>query len=126
MRFVAVTFGILGIYVGIESLKKLILIEVPEPSVPGLVIAVLSLITMPILAVRKRAIGREIKSRALIADSNETIACAFLSLALLAGLGGRYFFGFWQADPIAALIIVVFLFHEGYRGWREACNEKSD
>ena len=57
---------------------------------------------------------------ALIADSKETMACAFLSMALLLGLGANYLFGFWQADPIVGLIIVAFLFREGWEGWREA------
>ena len=63
--------------------------------------------------------GTAIGSRALIADSKETVACAFLSVALLFGLGANYLFGFWQADPIAGIIIVIFLFREGYEGWNE-------
>ena len=52
-------------------------------------------------------------------DSKETITCAFLSVALLIGLGANYLFGFWQADPLAGIVIVlfVFLFREGYKGW---------
>jgi len=56
----------------------------------------------------------------LVADSKETLACAFLSVALLLGLGTNYIFGFWQADPIVGLIIVIFLFREAWKGWREA------
>lgn len=62
----------------------------------------------------------QIKSKALIADSKETLACAFLSLALLLGLGLNYLFGFWQADPAVGLIIVIFLFREGIEVWKEA------
>jgi divalent metal cation (Fe/Co/Zn/Cd) transporter len=82
-----------------------------------MVIASLSLIVMPLLAWQKIIIARQIGSRALLADAEETLACAFLSIALLAGLADNYFFGFWQADPIAALVIAVFLFHEGNEGW---------
>lgn len=118
LKFVAVTFFILGIYIFYESVQKLWLKEIPEPSLPGIIIAMLSLFVMPIIAWQKRSTGVQIKSKALIADSKETLACAFLSVALLLGLGLNYLFGWWQADPIAGLIIVIFLFREGYEGWK--------
>ena len=78
------------------------------------------MIIMPILTWQKYRTGKQIQSRALIADSKETLACAFLSVALLLGLGMNYLFGFWQADPIVGLIIVIFLFREGLEGWKES------
>jgi len=69
--------------------------------------------------------GKQINSRALVADSKETLACAFLSVALLLGLGTNYLFGFWQADPIVGLIIVAFLFREGLESWKESQEEDS-
>jgi len=125
-RFVALTFLILGIYVLYESLDKLVNGEAPLPSPAGIVIALLSIIIMPILAWRKQKLGMAIGSRALVADSRETLACAFLSVALLAGLGANYLYGFWQADPLAGLLIVLFLFREGYEGWRESGEETYD
>ena len=124
VRFVAVTFFVLGIYILFESIKKLVLAEAPDSSVPGMLIAVASLIVMPLLTWQKYRTGREIDSRALVADSKETLACAFLSMALLVGLGANYLFGFWQADPIVGLIIVIFLFREGLEGWKESGEEE--
>jgi len=118
-RFVAITFFILGAYVLFESGKKLLLREIPETSLPGIIIAFASIIVMPLLTWQKYKTGKQINSRALIADSKETLACAFLSVALLIGLGTNYLSGFWQADPIVGLIIAVFLFREGWEGWRE-------
>jgi len=125
IRFVAITFFLLGAYVLFESAKKLFLKEIPEPSLPGILIAIVSLTVMPVLSLKKREIGKEIGSKALVADSKETLACSFLSLALLVGLGLNYCFGFWQADPLAGIIIVVFLFKEGFEGWEES-NENDD
>ncbi len=122
-KFVALTFFILGFYVLFQSAKKLILKEIPDPSLPGIIIAIVSLIVMPALSFQKLKTGRQIESEALIADSKETLACAFLSLALLLGLGSNYLFGFWQADAIAGLIIVFFLMREGYEIWRESSEE---
>ncbi len=120
MRFVALTFFVLGLYVLFQSLKKLIVREIPEPSLPGMIIAAVSIIVMPVLTWQKYKTGKQIGSRALIADSKETLACAFLSVALLLGLGGNYVFGFWQADPIVGLIIFAFLFREGLESWKES------
>jgi len=81
---------------------------------------------MPILTVQKCKTGKQIKSKALIADSKEILACAFLSVALLLGLGLNYLFGFWQADPIVGIIIMIFLFREGLKGWKESKEERGD
>jgi divalent metal cation (Fe/Co/Zn/Cd) transporter len=119
-KFVTITFLLLGIYVLFESINKLVSQEVSQPSLIGMVIAVFSIIIMPILAWWKYVVGNQIGSKALIADSKETITCAFLSVALLIGLGANYFFGFWQADPIVGFIIAIFLFWEGYECWEES------
>ena len=118
--FVALTFFILAAYVLYESVDKLLNHEISEPTVAGILIATVSLIVMPVLMVQKFRTGKEINSKALIADSKETLACAFLSGALLVGLGSNLLFGFWQADPIVGLVIVVFLVREGLENWHEA------
>ena len=122
-RFVAVTFFILGAYVLYQSIEKLVSGEVSEPSLPGIVIACVSIVVMPLLMWQKYKTGKRIESRALVADSKETLACGFLSAALLLGLGANYLFGYWQADPIVGLIVVVFLLREGWEGWKESGQE---
>ena len=124
LKYVALTFIILGSYVFIESARKLIFVEIPEPSLPGIVIATLSIIIMPALSLMKRDVGKKLSSKALMADSEETLVCAFLSVSLLIGLIANYFLGFWQADPIVGLIIAIFLFREGLEWWKEAKEEK--
>ena len=113
-RLIAYTFFILAAYVLYESVKKLVLQEIPDPSLFGIIIAIVSIITMPALFYMKYRTGKAIKSKSLIADSKETLACVFLSLALLIGLGLNYIFGFWQADPVVGIIIVIYLSREGY------------
>lgn len=126
MKFVAITFFVLGAYVIFESTRKLVFSEIPEPSLPGIIIAIVSLIVMPLLALAKYKIGKQINSKALIADSKETFVCAILSVALLIGLGLNYLFDFWQADPIVGIIVVIFLFKEGYECWEESNEEEDD
>ncbi|MGA9099586.1 MAG: cation transporter [Methanotrichaceae archaeon] len=120
MRFVAATFLLLGAYVLYESSRKLIFVEVAKPTLPGIAIALLSVIVMPVLSLKKRDLGTKINSRALVADSKETLTCAFLSVPLLIGLAANYLFGFWQADPLVGLIVVIFLIREGLEWWIEA------
>jgi len=124
-RLVAVTFFILGVYVLFQSVKNLALADIPDPSIPGIIIAIASIVVMPLLAWQKSKTGKQISSRALVADSKETLACAFLSVALLIGLGANQLAGFWQADPIVGLIIAIFLFREGWEGWHESGEEAS-
>jgi cation diffusion facilitator family transporter len=118
-RYVAYTLFALGAYVGFESARSLLSGDMPEKSLPGIVIALVSLVTMPLLFIAKHRTGRKLSSRSLLADSKQTLACIFLSIALLAGLGLNYSFGLWWADPAAGLLIAVFIFREGYRTLRE-------
>ncbi len=119
-KLVGYTFFLLSAYILFESTEKLLLQEIPNPSLFGIIIAILSLITMPILFTVKYNTGKKLKSKSLMADSKQTLACMFLSLALLVGLGTNYLWGFWQADPIVGLIIVVFLVREGYQTIKES------
>ena len=120
-KFVAVTFFVLGSYVLVESVLTLWEGNPPETSLGGIILAILSLIIMPLLGKAKMKIGRQLNSRALMADAKETFACAFLSAALLLGLAANYFWGFWQADPLAGFVIVYYLIKEGKENWEGEC-----
>ena len=119
-QFVAITFFLMAGYIGFESLRKLITQDIPDPSFLGILLAILSLIIMPLLAWQKSKIGKQLNSKALIADAKETLVCSFLSVALFLGLAGNYWFGFWQADPFAGFIIVFYLIKEGWEIWEES------
>lgn len=123
LRFVGLTFLALGAYILYESLGKLWRQEAPAESWVGIGLAVCSLIVMPLLAVRKRAVARVLGSRALAADAVETFVCAWLSLTLLLGLGLNALAGWWWADPLAALAMLPLIFKEGVEALRgEACD----
>lgn len=119
---VGVTFIALALYVTYESVTKLIFHEQSMESLVGILLAIVSLIVMPLLAWQKRKVATQIQSRALAADAVETLACSYLSLALLVGLGLNAWLGWWWADPLAGLAMVVFLLREGWEaieeGWR--------
>lgn len=118
--FVGVTFFLLAIYVGWESISKLMSREAPHESVAGIIIAILSIIIMPSLGLAKRKIARQINSKALEADAMETMICAYLSVILLAGLALNYFFDWWWADPVAGLLMVILILKEGWEAIEES------
>ena len=124
--FVGITFILLALYVIYESVKKLYFHEHPAESLIGIVLAIVSLIVMPFLAIYKKKIAAEINSRALRADALETLACSYLSLTLLFGLGANALFGWWWADPVAALAMVYFLVREGLEAIQEGREESGE
>jgi len=113
-RLVGISLVILAAYVAYEAARALIGNRAPDRSLAALVIALLSLAVMPTLFLLKQRIGRNLGSRSLIADSKQTLACMLLSVALLVGTGLNYRWGLWQADPVAALLIALYLVREGY------------
>jgi len=114
VKIVGITFFLLSVYAGVEAVRDLYLRHAPETSVPGMILAVVSLIIMPVLAIAKRRLARSLDSRALSADSTETLFCSYFSATLLVGLVLNAWLGWWWADPLSALIMVVLMIREGF------------
>lgn len=122
LRLVGLTFLALSAYVAFDAAKTLWQREAPEKSLAGIIIAVASLIAMPLLARAKRRVARELGSGALHADSRQADFCTYLSAILLIGLVLNAWRGWWWADPAAALLMVPLIAKEGIKGLRgESC-----
>jgi divalent metal cation (Fe/Co/Zn/Cd) transporter len=122
LRLIGVCFLALAIYVAAESIRDLLSRNAPEHSAFGIVIACVSLIVMPILSRAKKHVGTELNSVAMHADAKQTDFCVYLSAILLVGLALNALLGWWWADPVAGLVMVPIIAHEGYRGLRaETC-----
>jgi divalent metal cation (Fe/Co/Zn/Cd) transporter len=122
LRLVGISFFLLAVYIGVDALHTLLTREPPKTSLPGLVLAVLSLIVMPLLARAKRHTAAHLNSAALHADSRQTSLCAYLSAILLGGLLLNATLGWWWADPVAALAMAPIIVGEGRQAYRsEAC-----
>jgi divalent metal cation (Fe/Co/Zn/Cd) transporter len=117
-RAIAVSFFALAAYVGVESVRDLLGRAEPEASVPGIVLAGLSLVVMPLLARAKRKVAPVLGSRAAVSEANQTSLCVLLSAVLLVGLATNAALGWWWADPAAGLGIAVLAAVEGVRSWR--------
>jgi divalent metal cation (Fe/Co/Zn/Cd) transporter len=123
LRLVGTCFLALAVYVAIESTRDLLSRDGPKHSVLGIAIACVSLIVMPILSRAKKRVGGELNSAAMHADAKQTDFCVYLSAILLVGLILNLLLGWWWADPIAGLVMVPIIAHEGYRGLRaETCD----
>jgi len=118
IRIVGVCFVVLAAYVTCEAISDLFDRKPPEHSVPGIVLACVSLIVMPILSRAKKRVGNELGSAAMKADAKQTDFCVYLSAILLGGLLLNAVFGLWWADPVAALIMVPIIAKEGFEGIR--------
>jgi len=124
LRLVGVCFLILAAYVALDAALSLIRRELPEASLVGIGLSVASLIVMPLLARAKRRVASRLNSASLAADSRQTDLCAWLSAILLCGLALNAAFGWWWADPVAALIMVPIIAREGVEALRgEVCDD---
>lgn len=118
LRIIAFSFFALGAYVTLDALRSLLGSGEAESSVPGLVIAALSLAVMPFLSYAQRRAGRELGSASAVADSKQTLLCTYLSAVLLVGLLANAALGWSWADPAAALLIAAIAVKEGREAWR--------
>lgn len=115
LRIVGLCFLVLAAYIAFESLSDLAQKHAPERSIPGVALACAALVVMPLLSRAKKRIGAALASSAMDADAKQTEFCAYLSAILLIGLLLNALFGFWWADPVAALIMVPIVANEGIR-----------
>ncbi len=125
LRVVGACFVALSLYILYESASALIGRHAPERSLPGILIAALSVVVMPLLARAKRRVASGIGSGAMRADSRQTDFCTYLSAILLGGLLLNATAGWWWADPLAGLVMVPIIAREGIDGLRgKACCEQ--
>jgi divalent metal cation (Fe/Co/Zn/Cd) transporter len=118
LKLLGLCFLALAIYVGYEAARDLWLRRAAEHSIPGILLAALSLVVMPALSGAKQNVGRALRSAALRADAKQSEFCAYLSALLLLGLLFNMLFGFWWADPLAALVMVPIIAREGREALR--------
>ena len=122
LRIVGVCFLALAVYVAYESISDLVSRKAPEHSIPGIILACVSLVVMPLLSRAKKRVGKQLGSTAMHADAKQTDFCVYLSGILLIGLLLNTGLGWWWADPTAALIMVPLIAKEGMAAMKgETC-----
>lgn len=122
MRTIALSFFGLAAFVTVDAVRTVLDAAEPEHSTVGIVLAAVSLAVMPVLSWAERRTGRELGSASAVADSRQTLICAYLSAVLLVGLVLNSALGWWWADPLAAVVIAGFAVREGVEAWKgDAC-----
>jgi divalent metal cation (Fe/Co/Zn/Cd) transporter len=122
-QLIAASYFLLAAYVVVESARTLIGGHHPGTSWVGIGLALFTAPTMPLLARTKRRVGRQLNSSATVSEAEQNMICAYLSVALLVGLLANAVFGWWWADPAAALVIAGVAVNEGRETWKgEACD----
>ena len=123
-QLIAASYFLLAAFVAVESLRTLIGGAHPEVSWVGIGLAAFTAPTMVLLARAKQRVGRSLGSSATVSEASQNLICSYLSIALLAGLGANALFGWWWADPAAALVIAAVAASEGRASWRgDSCCE---
>jgi divalent metal cation (Fe/Co/Zn/Cd) transporter len=121
-QLIAVSFFLLAAYVGVEAVRTLVGADHPAVSWVGIALAAFTALTMPLLAYAKRRLGIQLHSAATVKEAAQTQLCAYLSIALLLGLGANALADWWWADPVTALVIAAVALKEGRESWRgEGC-----
>lgn len=123
LRIIGACFLALAAYLVYESTHNLFKHELPDRSIPGIVIACASLVAMPLLSLAKKRVAARAGSKALRADAAQTDFCTWLSAILLGGLLLNALLGWWWADPAAALLMAPLIAKEGIESLRgETCD----
>jgi divalent metal cation (Fe/Co/Zn/Cd) transporter len=123
-KVVGATFFMLAPYILVSAIQRLAAGSHAKASWVGIGLAIVSISLMPVLGRAKKRLGNQLRSHATAGEGTQNILCAYLSLAILLGLGANALFGFWWADPLVALIVAVVAIQAGIRTWRgEACDD---
>lgn len=123
-KAVAVTFFLFAPYVMAAAIHHLVTGSEAQTSWVGIELALVSVALMPLFGRVKKRIGAELESSATAGEGRQNILCAYLSLAILAGLAANALLGLWWADPLVALIVGVVAIQTGIATWRgKACDD---
>ena len=122
-QLIAVSFYALSLYVTYEAIHTLAVESHPQVSWVGIGLSIVTLATMPPLAIAKQRVAVALDSSAVSSESRQTMLCAYLSAGLLIGLALNATLGWWWADPLTALGIAAVAAKEGRNAWhgRSCC-----
>jgi divalent metal cation (Fe/Co/Zn/Cd) transporter len=116
-QLVAVSFFLLAPYIAAEAIRALAAGERAETSIVGLVLTAGTAIFEPALGVAKRRIGARLGSSATAGEGTQNLLCAYLGMAVFAGLAANTLWGAWWVDGVVALGIAGWAVVEGLRAW---------
>ncbi len=120
IRLLGLTFFLLSAYIAVQSSVTLLgSAEEPRQSPIGIALILATIVSMTLLYRAKSGIAKKLGSSVLRAEAVENLVCDLQDLTVLVGLGLNFFFGWWWADPVSALLLIPFLVREGLGSFRE-------
>ena len=120
LRLVAAAFAVLAVVVGGGAIWALVTQSAPDESPLGIAYLAVTVAVMLSLGLAKRSIGRRLESEPLAAEARMSILDAALALGVLIGLAANVLFGWWWADPRAALLVAGAAANEARENLEEA------
>jgi divalent metal cation (Fe/Co/Zn/Cd) transporter len=127
VRLVGITFFLLSAYIAVQAVGTLLgWFTEPRESAVGIVLVIASALVMTAIFFPKLSLSKKLGSRALRGEAIESLACDLQDLTLLVGLGANALWGWWWADPVAALALIPFLLKEGWESVFQREEETDD
>ena len=115
MSFYILTFALIG-----TAALNLYYNHSPETTLWGIIVSIISIITMWLLIHYKVKVGKQLKSQAILMDATCTKTCLYLSFVLLLSSAGYELTNIGGLDSIGAILIAVFSFKEGRESFQKA------
>lgn len=120
LRVTGTSFYLLAVGLGATAIYNLFTAHKPTTTLPGLLIALVSIAVMWGLVWGKRKVGRTLNSSPILADANCTMVCIYMSLVLLASSLIYQLTGVGFVDSIGALGLIYFSYSEGKESFEKA------
>jgi len=120
LRITAVAFFLLAGGMIVTAVVSLAQNHRPVTTRWGVVVAVISIISMQLLVHYKVKVGKALNSPAILADAACTRTCLQLSVALLLASGGYALTGISYLDAIGSLFIAALSLREGREAMHKA------
>jgi divalent metal cation (Fe/Co/Zn/Cd) transporter len=111
---------LLAIYIAIQIAVTLSSQSHPGHSTLGIVWLAATVLAMFALAAGKQSTGQRLGNPVLMTESRVTATDSALAAAILAGVVLNAAAGWWWADPLSALVIVIYGLREAHHAWTEA------
>jgi len=124
-KLVGITFFLLSAYIAIQSTGTLLgWFAEPRESLVGIILVIASAVVMTAVFFPKMSLAKKLGSPALRGEAIESLVCDLQDLTVLLGLGANALWGWWWADPVAALALIPFLLKEGWEGVKGETEEE--
>jgi divalent metal cation (Fe/Co/Zn/Cd) transporter len=112
LRLIGAAFGLLAVYLMVQSTIVLVTGHHANPSPLGIVWTAVTALVMFTLAAGKARTGASLGNPVLRTEGRVTLIDGLLAVAVLAGLILNAALGWWWADPVVGYVLVLYALRE--------------